>query len=46
VIEATCTRHAAECVAAPNLDDIVGYDAWARVFAAEAASKLPAAASR
>ena len=46
VIEATCARHAAECVAAPNLDDIVGYDAWARVFAAEAASKLQATAGR
>ena len=40
IIEATCERHRAELVAAPSLDDIVGYDAWARRFAAEVAAKV------
>ena len=40
VIEATCEAHAKECVAAPSLEDIVGYDNWARRYAAEAAAKL------
>jgi 1-deoxy-D-xylulose-5-phosphate reductoisomerase len=40
VIEATCEKHAAECIDAPSLEDIVGYDAWARTYAAEVAGKI------
>ena len=46
VIEATCEKHAAECIDAPSLEDIVGYDAWARVYAAEVVSKMKAPAAR
>ena len=45
VIEATCDKHAAECVDAPSLDDIVGYDAWARVYAEEVAGKIASKAA-
>ncbi|CAI5514953.1 unnamed protein product [Closterium sp. Naga37s-1] len=40
VIEATCDRHRNDLVLAPSLEDIVHFDQWARVYAAEVASKL------
>jgi 1-deoxy-D-xylulose-5-phosphate reductoisomerase len=46
VIEATCEKHAVECIDAPSLEDIVGYDAWARTYAAEVVAKMKAPAAR
>ncbi|CAI5970353.1 unnamed protein product [Closterium sp. NIES-64] len=40
VIEGTCDRHRNDLVLAPSLEDIVHFDQWARVYAAEVASKL------
>ncbi|GJP34840.1 hypothetical protein CLOM_g8512 [Closterium sp. NIES-68] len=40
VIESTCDRHRNDLVVAPSLEDIVHFDQWARVYAAEVASKL------
>lgn len=37
VIEKTCEKHRAELVLEPSLDDIVGYDQWARKYAEEVA---------
>ena len=37
VIEKTCEKHRAEFVESPGLDEIVGYDQWARRYAAEVA---------
>jgi len=38
LVEKTCDRHKQELVQAPNLDDIVHYDNWAREFVEESAS--------
>ncbi|CAI5473904.1 unnamed protein product [Closterium sp. Yama58-4] len=35
VIEGTCDRHRNDLVLAPSLEDIVHFDQWARVYAAE-----------
>ncbi|CAI7755666.1 unnamed protein product, partial [Closterium sp. NIES-54] len=40
VIEGTCDCHRNDLVLAPSLEDIVHFDQWARVYAAEVASKL------
>lgn len=39
VIEMTCDKHREELVAFPGLEEIVHYDAWARTYVADIASK-------
>lgn len=46
VIEKTCEKHRAELVASPSLEDIVGYDQWARKYAEEVAQKMAPAVAR
>lgn len=40
VIEKTCDKHREEVVLKPSLEDIVHFDAWARIYAAEVANNL------
>ena len=42
LVEKTCDEHKKELVAAPNLDEIVHYDNWAREFADQAAQTVAA----
>lgn len=46
VIEKTCERHRAELVAEPSLEDIVGYDNWARKYAEEVAGMMAPVVAR
>lgn len=46
VIEKTCEKHRAELVLEPSLEDIVGYDQWARKYAEEVAQKMAPAVAR
>lgn len=39
VIEMTCDKHREELVPFPGLEEIVQYDAWARMYVADVASK-------
>lgn len=40
VIEKTCAKHREELVLLPSLEEIVHFDQWARIYAAEAAQNL------